>query len=66
MTTRIDTLISALGFFTGLMLLAGAVREYQAGSSGPGFVAAGLAIVLVSGVVLVRDLRRAQSAKRRT
>ncbi|MET9428879.1 MULTISPECIES: hypothetical protein [unclassified Streptomyces] len=66
MTTRIDTLISALGLFTGLMLLAGALREYQAGASGPGFVAAGLAIVLVSGVVLVRDLRRAQSAKRRT
>ncbi|MEU5979611.1 hypothetical protein [Streptomyces sp. NPDC047315] len=57
MSDRISALISAFGVFAAALLFLGSVTQYRSGAS-PLWVAAGCTILLVSGYVLVRDVRR--------
>ncbi|MEV4329596.1 hypothetical protein AB0K02_03505 [Streptomyces sp. NPDC049597] len=57
MADRISACISVLGVLATSLLLVGAVREYQAGSSA-WWVGAGVVFVLAACFTLVRDVRR--------
>ncbi|MDT0477911.1 hypothetical protein RM863_37915 [Streptomyces sp. DSM 41014] len=56
MTRLVSALISALGVLAGLLLLAGAVREYRSGASGL-WIGAGALILVAASYALVRDVR---------
>ncbi|MFF8843155.1 hypothetical protein ACF08N_10535 [Streptomyces sp. NPDC015127] len=61
MADRISALISLFGVLVSSMMLFGAVRDYQVGSS-VRWVAAGAVLVLVACLTLVRDIRRLRTA----
>ncbi|NWF30067.1 hypothetical protein HW130_28060 [Streptomyces sp. PKU-EA00015] len=63
MTDRISALISAFGVLCASLLLIGAVRGYQTGSSAI-WIAAGALVLLIECITLVRDVRRLRAAPR--
>lgn len=65
MNSLISAAISALGVLAAALLLAGAVAEHRSGGS-VRWIALGAAVLAAAGYALVRDVRHARSARRRT